>query len=361
VTKPSGVEVISAPNGLDIVAPTAIKLREPGLLWAVPAGVKIITRPRSEGLDSGAIYDGFSMWHNALKDDPRWLLHEISNEIQHPNHDAFWAAKGGIGAYRNEATVGFSQIASDFGPNWIARCALGGLRVPQDLTEVLTIYTRLQDDFSDLKRCAHVYWQGANDEVVTSARINDAIWDGKRQLGFRPGYISEYGDSGSLEIAVRVNRCKVAHIRMHEEPLILGDFLFANDPWQDPDGIQHAFSPAQQHEILYAVPQQPEPVPLPPGGVVKPTADEAHHIWNRFMSLRAIDFVGGGGYNPVTAFAKQREKNPELGMPITGEDQEINTWQFQCFAGGVIVAPKSDVNKTWVAHTRDEVLAGPPL
>lgn len=98
----------------------------------------------------------------------------------------------------------------------------------------------------------------------------------------------------------------------------------------------------------------------PPGGHIgmKPTEAEAHHIWNRYFSLRASDFTSPG-YNPVTAFAKLREQHPELGMPITGEEGfGVINFKWQCFAGGVIVGEKADLNRCWVARTKAEVLAG---
>jgi hypothetical protein len=254
------VEIIRGPVGFDqLPAHIGSKVRLPE---AVVPGRPFMTRPAGypaegawgEGLVPDAAVEAFGIFWERFRDDPNWLVHSVWNEPNHPDHVQYWAERGGLDGAERALFEAVDRIASIFGQAAIGKLGLGGLMIPADLDPWIAIYDRAQRRYPAIQRCANVYWEGTADREETQRRINDAIWDGLRQLGHRPGWVAEFNDSSAtIGVAERVANCQWAVAHMASRGTILGACLFAHDRWADANGVEFGYSLDEQAAVFAAI------------------------------------------------------------------------------------------------------------
>lgn len=250
----TGVECIDTIAGIEHVAPQAVKLRRPWLLGpllqAHPGVQIVVTRPESEGLDAGAMIDGYRAWHQAFAAVGRmdlWGPHELSNEINHEGHDEYWQRQyAGIASYAAEAISAINALCDEYGAGVRSRLRLGGLTPFRRTGETVALHRTITDT-TGVAPAAHAYFQGRD-------QVEVGLWEGWLQVYRRPGrIITEMNDSSvGLDMATRTDNTILAFRRAAEMGFAMA-ILFALDPWVDPLGVQYAYSHDQQRRILEAV------------------------------------------------------------------------------------------------------------
>lgn len=172
-----GVEIITPQvDSLDNLGlPLLVKARTPSLYGdirrVVPTAM-IMSRPESEGLSTDEIFDSFMNWFWTVPGTKTsWLIHEMSNEPNHPNHDDYWNQRGGPEAYEIIALDALSRIHDM--TNATHLCALGGLVPYKETSRWAAIYDRIQARFPQVGRCAHIYAKDRFDDV--SAQLSGKL------------------------------------------------------------------------------------------------------------------------------------------------------------------------------------------
>ena len=264
------IRAVESINHLRPVPGADYKLRLPNLLGAVPDGARIMTRPASEGLDEGQMFDGFKQWWDAFGGlNERWPVHYLSNEINHFGNRGHLDGIGGPSGYVRHAKRAIGRIESTYGIDAVLLCSLGGLLIPDsELDTWIEAHREIATWFETtygwaLELDAHLYMQGVEDNPSENeTRMANALWDVQRQLMFRrTGWVSEFNDSGNGSVEFRVANCVEMQRRLAALQ-VRGTALFCNDSWQDHNGVEFGYSVGDQATIVAAAGEAPAPPPI---------------------------------------------------------------------------------------------------
>lgn len=251
-----GVEVLHNPQSIGSVGGGVVKLRHPHHLQTLLVNHRpqvLLTRPESEGYDYGSMRDGVDAWFTAVFNANmvgiHWY-HEIANE---PNHNRE--------VHKEDPTQWFVQARALLRDTSVphTHLLLPGLQPHVGTAAWAEAYDSLQREFPRVGRAGHIYFQGASN-------ILGGISEGLNQMSHKPGWITEFNDSGFDTTQVRVHNCVAMLDHLESQPNILGAVLFSHETWVDEAGVQFGYSIDHQRYIINSVvqTQAPPPVERPP-------------------------------------------------------------------------------------------------